>query len=86
MDLNPGLSTFETKDTFAAASPSTRFAATVAAFAQVLKGGRYTEGMTLKDVAELGQDARGEDPNGYRAEFVKLVKLADSLAVTISAR
>lgn len=58
-----------------------RFAATVAGFGQLLRGGRYTGDYDYDDVIALAQGARGEDPFGYRAEFVDLVRLARSLAV-----
>jgi Ca-activated chloride channel family protein len=32
------------------------------------------------DVATLAQGAKGDDPFGYRAEFVNLVRLAKSAA------
>jgi Ca-activated chloride channel family protein len=61
-------------------SDDLRFAASVAAFAQQLKGdGRYTGTMSLKDTAQLARSARGDDPFGLRAEFVQLVELAQSL-------
>ena len=63
-----------------AAPPDARFAAAVAGFGQLLRGGRYTGGYGYGDVIALAQGARGEDPFGYRAEFVALVRLARSLA------
>ena len=63
-----------------AAPADVRFAAAVAAFGQLLRGGRYTGGYGYDDVAALAQGARGEDPFGYRAEFVSLVRLAESAA------
>ena len=66
----------------AAAPPDARFAAAVAGFGQLLRGGRYTGGYGYGygDVIALAQGARGEDPFGYRAEFIGLVRLARSLA------
>ena len=62
------------------ASEDLRFAASVAAFAQQLKGdGRYTGSMSLKDTAALARSARGDDPFGLRNEFVQLVEMAQSL-------
>jgi len=58
----------------------TRFAAAVAAFGQLLRGGRYTGGYSYDDVAALALSAKGDDPFGYRAEFVNLVRLAKSAA------
>ena len=57
-----------------------RFAAAVAAFGQILRGGRYTRDYGYDDVIAAAQAARGEDPFGYRAEFIGLVRLAKSAA------
>mgnify|MGYP001202596602 CR=1 FL=1 len=66
---------FEGK-TLEGASDDLRFAAAVAAFAQLLRGGEYLRDFDYADVIALAQDAKGEDPFGYRAEFINLVKLA----------
>ena len=64
-------------------SPDFRFAASVAAFGQLLRGGKYVGNFGYKDVEQLARgalvDDLGEDTEGYRREFVSLVKLADSL-------
>ena len=57
-----------------------RFAAAVAAFGQILRGGRYTGTYAYDDVIVAAQAAKGEDPFGYRAEFIGLVRLAKSAA------
>ena len=62
------------------ADDDTRFATSVAAFGQILKGGKYTDGYSYDDVINLAQSARGKDPFGYRTEFVNLVRLAKSSA------
>ena len=64
----------------AQASRDDRFAASVAAFGQVLSGGRYTGNFSYDDVVALAQSAKGEDQFGYRAEFINLVRLAKSAA------
>ncbi len=56
-----------------------RFAAAVAGFGQVLRGGRYTGGFGYDGVLALARAARGADPHGYRGEFLTLVGLAKSL-------
>jgi len=56
-----------------------RFAVAVAAFAQRLRGESAVEGFTYADIAELAHSARGADPEGYRAEFVCLVRMAETL-------
>jgi len=64
------------------ASGELRFAASVAAFGQLLKGGEYTGTYDFADVTALATGARGQDPFGYRSGFLSLVRLADSLAAT----
>ena len=63
-----------------AAPGDLRFAAAVAGFGQLLRGGRYTGAFGYDDVVALAQGARGDDPFGYRAEFVGLARLAKSAA------
>lgn len=56
-----------------------RFAAAVAAFGQNLRGGRYTGNFDYDKIQELARPARGDDPYGYRNEFIQLLSLAKSL-------
>ena len=56
-----------------------RFAAAVAAFGQSLRGSDYLKGYELEAVRRLAREARGDDPFGYRSEFLSLVALADSI-------
>jgi Ca-activated chloride channel family protein len=58
------------------APEETRFAAAVAAFGQILRGDPSTGDFSYDNVIELARSARGEDPFGYRAEFISLVRLA----------
>jgi Ca-activated chloride channel homolog len=60
-------------------SPDFRFAASVAAFGQLLRGGKYVGNFGYDDVARLARGALDQDPEGYRREFLSLVKLAGSL-------
>ncbi|MGI9343071.1 MAG: vWA domain-containing protein [Gammaproteobacteria bacterium] len=57
-----------------------RFAASVAAFGQLLKGGDYLGDYGYDDVIALATAARGPDSYGYRSEFLGLARLADSLS------
>ena len=57
-----------------------RFAAAVAGFGQLLRGGRYTGDFGYSDVVALARDARGADPFGYRGEFLGLAGTAGALA------
>jgi Ca-activated chloride channel homolog len=61
-------------------SPDFRFAASVAAFGQMLRGGKYTSAFDFDDVEALAKTALSKDEEGYRREFVSLVKLAQTLA------
>ncbi len=59
-----------------------RFAASVAAFGQLLRGGKYMGDFSYGDVTKLASGAMGADRDGYRKEFVSLVALAKSLTPT----
>jgi Ca-activated chloride channel family protein len=63
-------------------SESFNFAASVAAFGQKLRGGTYLEDFSYADIAELARQSRGDDPHGYRSEFMQLVSLAETLDQT----
>ena len=56
-----------------------RFAAAVAGFGQLLRGGTYTGPWTYADAAALARQGRGDDPQGWRGEFVQLVELAGGM-------
>ena len=56
-----------------------RFAAAVAGFAQILRGDPYLKNFSYKDVIALANGAKGQDPFGYRTEFVQLARNAETL-------
>ena len=56
-----------------------RFATSVASFGMILRKSQYKGSYTLAAVAELAESSIGDDPEGYRKEFVKLVKTARTL-------
>ena len=60
------------------ASDDVQFSTAVAAFGQLLKGGKYIGDFDYDDVIALAQEGKGQDEFGYRAEFVQLVRLAKS--------
>ncbi len=64
----------------AQASDDFRFAAAVAGYAQLLRGGQYTGHWHYADAAELARNAKGQDPHGYRGELVTLVELSETIA------
>ncbi len=55
-----------------------RFAAAVAGFGELLRGGKYSGDWTYEDARELAQANRGDDPYGYRSEFVQLIRKAET--------
>ncbi|MEC7120627.1 MAG: VWA domain-containing protein [Pseudomonadota bacterium] len=68
--------------------PSTdlMFAAAVAGYGQLLKNSKYRGQWSYAQSAELAQQGLGADRGGYRADFVKLVKLTDSVAQSSSVQ
>lgn len=56
------------------------FAAAVAEFGMLLRHSEYGGRASHADAAALARRFRGTDPDGYRAEFVKLVELAEALS------
>jgi Ca-activated chloride channel family protein len=64
---------------FEAASTDLRFAVAVAAFGMVLRESKFVGGSTLGMVSEWASAALGADAQGYRREFVDLVRRAQSL-------
>jgi Ca-activated chloride channel family protein len=61
---------------FEAAPRDARFAAAVAGFAELLRGGRYTGSLSYDDVLTIAGAARGPDQYGYRSEFLQMVRAA----------
>ena len=53
-----------------------RFATSVAAFGEILRGGKHTGQFGYDDVLRIASAARGDDPYGYRSEFLQLVRAA----------
>ena len=64
-------------------SPSSdfRFAAAVAGFGMLLRESEHAGGLTLNDVVRLAEKGRGDDPRGYRGEFIRLVEATRDLAL-----
>jgi Ca-activated chloride channel family protein len=53
-----------------------RFSASVAAFGMILRNSSYKGTATIADVISLASNSKGIDPDGYRAEFIRLVQAA----------
>ena len=57
-------------------SPDLRFAASVAAFGMLLRESEHAGDFSPGDVIELARASMGDDEEGYRREFVELVRQA----------
>ncbi len=57
-----------------------RFAAAVASFGMILRDSPHRGNATWNSTLELAAEGKGEDRDGYRAEFVGLVEKAKALA------
>ncbi|MDH6267309.1 Ca-activated chloride channel family protein [Rhizobium sp. SG_E_25_P2] len=60
-------------------STDIRFSVAVAAFARKLRGDPELSDYGWDEIRSLAQGARGADPFGYRAEFIRLLSIAKSL-------
>ncbi len=58
----------------------TNWAEAVAGFAQLLKGGKFTGTLTYDDVLKAANANKGDDPFGYRSEFINLIYKAKTAA------
>lgn len=61
-----------------------RFAAAVAAYGMILRGSDQRGEATLPLVAKIAASGLGRDDGGYRAEFLDLVRKAESLGASLS--
>ncbi|MDF0552565.1 VWA domain-containing protein [Kamptonema sp. UHCC 0994] len=61
------------------ASVNFRFSAAVAAFGMVLRDSEYKGEANFDEVLKLANQSKGEDKEGYRAEFIRLVESCNML-------
>jgi Ca-activated chloride channel family protein len=69
----------DSSGSFADASDDFQFAAAVASFGMLLRNSEYKGNATFDSVLEMAQSALGEDPHGYRGEFLELIRGAKNL-------
>jgi len=62
------------KDVISEASEDFKFSSAVALFGMYLKESKYDNDPKLSEVIQLARAGRGNDENGYRSEFVRLVE------------
>jgi Ca-activated chloride channel family protein len=60
-------------------SDNFRFSAAVAEFGLLLRSSEYKQQSSYQQVVSMAKTAKGNDDNGYRAEFIQLVQTATSL-------
>ena len=67
-------------NSFSNSSNNFRFSAAVASFGMLLRNSDYKQQSSYDQVLQLARSAKGEDANGYRAEFIRLVQSAGTIA------
>jgi Ca-activated chloride channel homolog len=65
---------------YAGASADFKFATAVAAYGMKLRNSPFAQSMTYDTVLSLAESGRGHDLNGYRSEFIDLVRRTKSIA------
>jgi Ca-activated chloride channel family protein len=66
---------------FEKCSANLRFAAAVAEFGLMLRNSEFRGDANYEQVLSLANKAKGEDSEGYRAEFIRLVQTCQSMPV-----
>lgn len=61
-------------------SDNFRWSAAVAGFGMILRESEFAKGFTVEQVLHLAQNARGIDKEGYRLEFINLVRTQSIVA------
>jgi len=59
-----------------------RFSAAVAGFGMLLRNSEFKGTINYDQVLTLARGSKGDDRDGYRAEFIRLVELSDSNGLT----
>ncbi|WP_223670196.1 vWA domain-containing protein [Kangiella shandongensis] len=62
-----------------------RFAASVAGFAELLRGGQFLKKWSWDDAKRLAQNSKGSDRGGYRGELIQLIGMAQLLDKSATA-
>lgn len=67
---------------FEEASENLKFASAVAMFGMVLRNSEYKGNSDYNSIIKIANTAKSYDPDGYRGEFVRLVKISKGLNFT----
>jgi Ca-activated chloride channel family protein len=60
-------------------SENFRFSAAVAGFGMLLRNSEHKGDTSYKSIINLAKNSKGKDAEGYRSEFIQLIKLAEHL-------
>jgi len=60
-------------------SENLKFASSLASFGMLLRDSKFKGRSSFEMVQQLAKESKGVDENGYRAEFIKIVELAELL-------
>jgi Ca-activated chloride channel family protein len=71
--IDPGISIEKTSNNF-------RFSAAVAGFGMLLRDSKFKGNINYDTIIELAKGSKGTDPEGYRAEFIRLVETCSLLS------
>jgi len=63
--------------TFKESSNNFRFSSAVAAFGMLLRDSEFKGDITSEAIQEIARESKGLDREGYRAEFIRLVEIAE---------
>jgi Ca-activated chloride channel family protein len=72
---------FDSEVAIAKTTDNFRFAAAVAQFGMLLRHSEFKSNSSFNGVLKLAKNAKGNDEEGYRSEFIRLVESAKQLAV-----
>ena len=67
------------KTPFSAASENCKFSCAVAEFGLLLRDSKFKGNSDFKTVITMAKESKGKDEEGYRAEFIRLVEMAELL-------
>lgn len=65
------------KTDFSAVSENARFSATVAEFGMLLRDSKFKGNSNYANILAMARSSKGKDEDGYRAEFIRLVEMAE---------
>lgn len=71
------------KTNFESTSDNCKFACAAAEFGLLLRNSKFKGETNYNDILALAKQAKGEDEEGYRAEFIRMVEMAEILKANI---